>query len=306
MRKTTLFASAVLGAAAGALGLGAACGGAASSAITCEGGCDQTVDGATGSVDGGVTETADARVDSTSSCPSGNGPTMVAVPSMNGGAFCVDSTEVTNAQYAAFLASTGNDTSHQIAACSSNSTFEPGGTTDNYPCDPAYDPVGRADFPVVCVDWCDAYAFCAWAGGTLCGNGVVDDAGHLALGHTDGWQRACSSGEKYNFPYGDTYQPGRCVDGFGVGYDGAMPVGSATGCQSPDPSYAGVFDLVNNVAEWAAECDIAFGSGDSCEVVSLGACVPLPDAGPAFAAAVTERPRSYHYAGLGFRCCAIE
>jgi hypothetical protein len=57
----------------------------------------------------------------TAGCPAGlSGPRLVAV-----GGFCIDSTEVTNAHYAQFLAAKGSDTSGQNAVCSLNQTYEP-------------------------------------------------------------------------------------------------------------------------------------------------------------------------------------
>src|SRR5262249_39830790 len=97
----------------------------------------------------------------TSDCPTGlPGPPLIAVPPPSGGRFCIDATEVTNAQYAAFLA-TNPQTSLQPARCTSwNGTYAG-----------AYvGPLtGRDDYPVVGVTWCDAFAYCKWAGKRLCG-----------------------------------------------------------------------------------------------------------------------------------------
>jgi len=85
------------------------------------------------------------------SCPSSGGPTPV-----NAGSFCIDSTEVTKGQYAAFLATTPS-TAGQPAACANNTSFAPA----------AAGPGGTSD-PVVEIDWCDAVAFCTWAKKKLC------------------------------------------------------------------------------------------------------------------------------------------
>ena len=96
-------------------------------------------------------------------CEQGLGPPAVRVEGV-----CVDSTEVTNAHYQAFLeqmpsAAAGPD------VCDWNDSFVPQG----WPL-----ATGTEDHPVGGVDWCDANAYCAWAGKRLCGLYVTDTAGH--------------------------------------------------------------------------------------------------------------------------------
>lgn len=229
-------------------------------------------------------------------CPLGRGPTMVAVPAIDGGTFCIDSTEVTNAQYGAFLADVDGGTVSQPSSCQWNASFVP----DQADCpNTPYDPIHRADYPVACVNWCDAHAFCQWAGKGLCNNDGTSD---------NGWQRACSSGEQHAFVYGDKYQTGRCIDGT---YDASRPVGSAGGCQSPDPSYAGVFDLIGNIGEWSSYCvsgTMLDASETEC-LVSGGAAKEGFDFSCLADGGFTNPPGewgfqvdSFDY--LGFRCCA--
>jgi len=78
------------------------------------------------------------------------------------GDFCIDATEVTQAQYQAFLASKNGDTTGQPAACGWNTSFQPFASCN-------FAPATRASQPVSGVDWCDAYAFCAWTGKQMCG-----------------------------------------------------------------------------------------------------------------------------------------
>jgi hypothetical protein len=94
-----------------------------------------------------------------SGCPSGRGPTMIALAFADAGSYCIDETEVTNGQYQIFI-NAGVDTNTQNAECSWNTNFKPncGGANTTGP-----------NQPVTCIDWCDAYAFCKWAGKRLCG-----------------------------------------------------------------------------------------------------------------------------------------
>ena len=99
-------------------------------------------------------------VDTAVPCPpSTGGPALV-----RAGTFCVDSTEVTNEQYMAFLTAKGGDVGGQPGACKWNSSYVPGDEGVSWPYI-----AGRASYPIVNVDWCDAFMFCNWAGKRLCG-----------------------------------------------------------------------------------------------------------------------------------------
>jgi formylglycine-generating enzyme required for sulfatase activity len=220
---------------------------------------------------------------------------MVSVPAPDGGTYCIDSTEVTNAQYAAFLLAKNGDTSGQPAVCSWNNSYADFGDAGGCADPSVNDPVARGQYPVQCVDWCDANAFCAWAGKQLCGGFVANDPGN------SGWGNACSSDGKFTYPYGSTYVPGRCIDRT---FDAAQPVASAAGCQSPDPAYAGVFDLSGNVAEFVEVCQGQTGPTDTCAL--QGGCrscdmTTLTCFNGMFS---LQLNRDIRVIELGFRCCS--
>jgi formylglycine-generating enzyme required for sulfatase activity len=181
------------------------------------------------------------------------GPRLAAI-----GGFCIDSTEVTNAQYAQFFAAKGSDTSGQIPACSLNQTYKP---SANWP-----GPANQLSLPVALVDWCDAYAYCKWAGKRLCGKigGGPNPYTAYADPAFSQWFHACSNAGRNPFPYDGTYRPEAC-NGFngpnGCHHDPGVPagtcalapVGSYSQCQGVR-GFAGVFDLSGNAFEWEDSC----------------------------------------------------
>jgi formylglycine-generating enzyme required for sulfatase activity len=160
------------------------------------------------------------------------------------GSFSIDATEVTRGQYADFLGSAPSILT-QARRCSEwNGDFMP-----TYAWPPAAD---ESDLPVVGVDWCDAYAFCLWAGQRLCGR---IGGGPLGFDEFDDatksqWYWACSLGGLRDYPYGDGYDGAAC-NGYDLRRGTSTPVGSLSGCRSNE--YA-VFDLSGNVQEWEDAC----------------------------------------------------
>jgi formylglycine-generating enzyme required for sulfatase activity len=188
------------------------------------------------------------------------GPKMV-----RAGAICIDATEVTQAQYQAFLTAMAGDVSGQIAQCTWNSEWTPGGSLG---C--TFDPTGHATYPMIGVDWCDAWAFCAWAGKRLCGrvggSGVPSaDAGTIDDPAQSERTAVCTKGGLHRFPYGDTFDPNACNGGEHTGTRETVPVATTPGCQG---GYAGVFDMAGNVHEWENACDTTTagneGMNDNC------------------------------------------
>jgi formylglycine-generating enzyme required for sulfatase activity len=239
----------------------------------------------------GSTDTGahDASGDSTPGpCVSSAGPALVAV-----GSFCVDSTEVTNDQYTQFLAASPPLSLAPAPACSYKASFTPSTAI----------PVGKGTNPVVFVDWCDAYAYCAWAGKHLCGaiGGGQSSKADAANKNVDEWYVACSADGANVFPYGgNTYVQGKCNDSEAK-TNGTRPVGSFTGCKG---GYPGLVDMNGNAYEWEDACEVSAGASDGCLIrggswgfsgATYGGCNTY------FNDYTVKRSDTYN--DTGFRCC---
>jgi len=207
------------------------------------GGCILDVSGLTG---GG----RDGSVDGSTPCPASEGPSQVFVATPTPG-FCVDATEVSRGQYQRFLDAQAGATTGQRGSCSWNTSFTPATWPPSE---------NELELPVVLVDWCDADAYCAWAGKRLCG-GL--GGGPLALTSVndpakDLWFSACSRNGTQRFPYSDAFEAASCVSG---GHALAA-VGASADCEG---GYAGVFDLSGNVREWTDACELQSGENPATE-----------------------------------------
>lgn len=215
-------------------------------------------------------------------CPLGRGPSMLLIgPAPDGGVYCIDRTEVSVAQYAAFVASAAWDA--QAPECAWNTPTQP-------------PPDAAALAPVEAVDWCDAKAFCAWAGKRLCGKvGGGPLAPGAASSFESEWRYACTNGGSTAWPYGATYQPGFC----NVASDaGLTPVGSLPACANG----RGVLDLTGNVWEWIDQCTPADGGPASDGCIFLGGESSSPSSYDCTVA--SGLARSATPPRVGIRCCA--
>lgn len=219
-------------------------------------------------------------------CPSGLGPTMVKFPT-----HCIDSTEVTRAQYQTWLDTSPNPaTARQHETCAANTSFEldtaclAGSTV----CQGA----NCGNFPAVCVDWCDAHAFCYAAGKRLCG--AVGGGGYRGSGireqaarDVSQWFQACAIGEARS---GTDY-----CNTTGRALDHALAVGSLTQCQTTAAGYEGVYDLTANVWERVDECELT----DRLRCIMRGGSFNSYYASCTNDAITTDAPAPH----IGFRCC---
>ena len=231
---------------AGAVGVDAGTGGVAGAG----GSAGVDAGGGSAGADAGGSAGAEAGgAGGSTPCPSGKGPTMVSV-----GGYCIDSTEVTNAQYAEFL-DQSPETSGQPAACAFNSSFVPSSSWPN----PA-----QPNRPVVYVDWCDAYAYCLWAGKRLCGKigGGANAYADVSDPFKSQWMGACSSSGFKKYPYGNVYAPATC-NGVDYAAGHALDAGELEGCEGGTP---GIFDMSGNVWEWEDSCQTDSGAQDQCRV----------------------------------------
>ncbi len=236
-----------------------------------------------------------------SDCPGRAGPAAVKVV-QGSSSFCIDSTEVTNAQYQEFLgAMAGRPYSGLPASCGAKASHAPssGWSTVN---GQAQFPSGAEQLPVVFVDWCDAYAYCAWAGKDLCGKpqggAHAPSDNEMNTSASSAWFAACSQGGKRAFPYGDTYDSSACNASSAT--DTLSAVGSRPHCEG---GYPGIFDMSGNVEEWTDACEsdaadagcLARGgtAGDSSSQVACAAAVPAQ-----------LETRTAGEAWRGFRCCS--
>ena len=238
------------------------------------------------------------------------GPVLVRVSWSGGVAFCVDSTEVTNAQYQEFLAAAAPPAPN--ARCAWNASLTPAATGSG--CS-AFDPTGRPDHPVACLDWCDADSYCRWAGKYLCsapslgGEPVAPVTNPSATGGSQ-WIVACTDDGMSTYPYTGSGVAGRCVDKKYPGTDpGVQPVKSATLCEG---GVAGLFDMAGNVSEWQNNCveakTSADGQQDECDAYGGSRSSETADTSCVAAASpgdtMARFSRAQFASDNGFRCCA--
>ena len=228
----------------------------------------------------------------------------------DGTCYWINRTEVTVQQYSQFLAGHAQPIAWDTQ-CSAwkttpsdpvNETSDPCTVSTNVESEPF-----RGTKPIRCVDWCDARAFCNWAGGDLCGgatNGSFDVPSDLP----DQWGGACSAN---GLPYVTGVAPvagtcnvglealGQCVSRLDQNHCAPTDVGKFPACTGP----CGVVDMIGNVAEWVVSCEPSEGGPDTMCQHRGGSFAGSLEAETCYATA--SDVRGTRDRGLGLRCCAV-
>ncbi len=245
-------------------------------------------------------------------------------------AFCIDRAEVTHQAYRAFWQEVNGGDFDPTAILASRDECSWKGT-DAEALVPEFGDMFQSDWdnttnpllPMVGIDWCDALAYCSFAGKRLCGGIEGDAVPYKAQQTRNEWYLACSNGDQRSFCYaedGDN-QPSGCVDGAGTeascpAYDPAACASNAD-CggwrglweetESATCAAAASSALVNlsgNVAEWVDACEEIDGlpgeyrceaRGGSCPMRTYTSCH--------WAGQDVENPVGSRGNYGGFRCC---
>jgi formylglycine-generating enzyme len=192
------------------------------------------------------------------------------------GAFWIDETPVTNAEFARFVEATGHITAAEVApdarlypgmpepVAAGSCVFRDGtwsfvtGASWRRPTGPDSDLAGLDDHPVVHVVAADADAYAAWA--------------HKTLPDEAEWEYAARGGlVSRPFAWGDEFMPGgrimaRTWQGTFPSQHNAPPDEQRTAAvRSYPPNGFGLHDMIGNVWEWTADWYAAPGaSGGAC------------------------------------------
>jgi len=163
-----------------------------------------------------------------------------------------------------------------------------------------------AHLPATGTDWCDAWAYCRWAGKRLCGKpgggGAVayDEASFSAPAEgkrvDNEWSLACNGGGAREWSFGATWNDSVCATKKNNVVGTLSAVGSHPDCRTPE----GLLDMNGNVHERIDSCTEGKGFDDKCMFVggAITTWGTTADCGGFYAFRGTRNDL------IGFRCCA--
>lgn len=168
------------------------------------------------------------------------------------------------------------------------------------------------DLPMVCVNWCQATAYCRFNGGRLCGGlgpgGAIDapapfsDLSSESSPEESAWSHVCAATAPWSRR---TYSPGlddlgECVFGGGTSPT-IRPANGPGECRSVIDGYSDLNHLSGNVAEWEDSC--ADTSDPSAECRVRGGSFRNWNAEELACSSFATMARDAAGPHVGFRCC---
>ena len=161
---------------------------------------------------------------------------------------------------------------------------------------------GNPGWPVRNIDWCDAWAYCDWAGLRLCGGAgggpAVFDQPNDPVNNE--WFRACSNSGVLIYPYGNLYDPNAC-NGMDLGLAEPSVPGSLPGCEGGVPN---LFDMSGNVSEWTNDCQDDPNQPSQLEQCRRRGGSYFSNQAVLHCALNSTRARNDRSGSTGVRCCA--
>jgi formylglycine-generating enzyme required for sulfatase activity len=144
-------------------------------------------------------------------------------------AFWIDLTEVTNAMFAKFLNSMGNQMEGEVSWYSPRDSFSRIWQNQG-----VWTVLSRyGDHPVGMVSWYGAQAYCAWAGRRLPSEAQ--------------WEKAARSADKRTYPWGENVP---CMSGRNTEFTNCDDLTDPVGSYPDGASPYGALDMAGNVWEW--------------------------------------------------------
>ena len=134
--------------------------------------------------------------------------------------FAIDVTEVTSSAYAQCV---------RAGKCPTASTYVPACT---------FGKTAKAAFPINCVDWTAATAYCAWVG--------------KRLPTEEEWEYAARGGDRRDYPWGNTVPLAQLCWKHGNRFDATADVVCRAGAFPESDSPFGLHDMAGNVTEWTS------------------------------------------------------